>query len=123
VFLEGVQRRPHQAFNPVRPGRLDVQSPAAFQDLGVEMVGVLMVREDVLGNPGREGLAVLDGRLPEAEERADLGAVVLDGAAVPVVACPFPGRDVGLAGDVLDDDTGDILPLPGKTPLVVEELQ
>ena len=87
------------------------------------MVGVLIVREDVFGKPGREGLAVLDGRFPEAEERADLGAVVLDGAAVPVVACLFPGRDVSLAGDVLDGDTGDILPLPGKTPLVLEELQ
>ena len=89
----------------------------------MEMVGVLIVRKDVFGKPGLEGLAVLDGRLPEAEERADLDAVVLDGAAVPVEACPFPGRDVGLAGDVLDDDTGGILPLPGKTPLVLEELQ
>src|SRR4051794_18101563 len=87
------------------------------------MVGVLVVRDDVFGKPGGEGLAVLDGRLPEAEERADLGAVVLDGAAVPVVARPFPGRDISLAGDVLDGDVGDIMPLPGKTPLVLEELQ
>jgi site-specific recombinase XerD len=39
-----VQHRPHQAFDPVRPGRLDAQSAAAFQDLGVEMVGVLIMR-------------------------------------------------------------------------------
>jgi hypothetical protein len=76
--------------------------------------GCWIVRGDVGGKPGHEGLAVLDGRFPEAEKRADLGAVVLDGAAVPVIVRPFPRRDVGLAGDVLDGDAGDILPLPGK---------
>jgi integrase/recombinase XerD len=36
---------------------------------------------------------------------------------------PFQGHDVDLAGDVLNDHTGDILPLPRKTPLMLEDLE
>ena len=73
--------------------------------------------------PGGERLAVFHGSLPKVEKRTDLGAVVFDGSAVPVVTPPFPWGDVDLAGNVLDRDIGNLLSLPGETALVLEELQ
>jgi len=35
----------------------------------------------------------------------------------------FQGHDLDLAGDVFNDNTGDMLPLLGKTPLMLEALQ
>jgi hypothetical protein len=83
----------------------------------------LIVREDVFGKPGGEGLAVPDGRLPESEELANLVPVVLDCTDIPMLMSPFPGRDFDLAGDVLYDDAGDIPPLLGETSLTLVELE
>ena len=89
----------------------------------MKVVEVLIVRENLLVQPRNEGLTILDSRFPEPEELPDLGPVILDGAPIPVIVSPLQGHDVDLTGDVLNDNTGDILPLLGKTPLVLEELQ
>src|SRR5262249_31147657 len=122
-FLEGVQGGSHQAVDPLQCERLQAQSSAAIQDPLVKVVKVLIIRENMFVQPGNEGLAILDSRLPETEEVPDLGPVILDGAPVPVIVSPFQRCDIDLGGDVLNNNTGDVLSLPGKTPLVLEELQ
>jgi hypothetical protein len=48
----------------------------------VKVVKLLIIRENMLVQPGNEGLSILDSRLPETEELPDLGPVILDGAPI-----------------------------------------
>src|SRR5271157_74504 len=121
--LEAAEGRSHQAVCSFRRRRFDVQGSETFESLVAEMVGLLVVSQDVFDEPGDNRLAVFQRRLAESEERADLSAVVLDGATVPVVTHPLAGCDVDLASDVLDDDVGHVEPLPWETSLTLKELQ
>ena len=89
----------------------------------VEMIGMLVVRQDVFDEPGGERLAVFHGGLPKAEQLPDLGAVILDGAALPAIVRPRGRLDVDLPGDVPHHDVGDLLGMLREASFVLKELQ
>ena len=68
-------------------------------------------------------LCILKRGLAEAEEGADLGAVVLDSAAGPVVLQVLVVCDAHLLGEVDDYGAGDLLLRPRKAPVVPEHLE
>ncbi len=88
-----------------------------------QMLGLLIAREHLLGQPQRQILAVACRGLAKTEEIAYLGAVVLDGAALPVVAQVLVGLDPHLPCDVGDYPGGELLPGLREAPLVLEELE
>ena len=57
----------------------------------------------------------------EAQRRADLGAVVLDGAAAPVVGDVCLCRDAGLFGQMGEDGSGHLVLVAGEAAFVTEE--
>src|SRR2546421_9536721 len=88
-----------------------------------ELVQALLVRDLLLQQPRHQRSPVPDGRLSEAEERADLGAVVLDGAAMPVVLQVLLGRHTDLLGEMNDHGAGDLLPRPREAPVPPEHFE
>ena len=118
-----MQCRSHQAVGPFRRRRFDVQDPETLPGLVVEMIGMLVVGQDVFDEPGGERRAVFHGGFPKAEQLPDLGAVILDGAALPSIVRPRGGLDVDLLGDVSHHNIGDLLGMLREASFVLEELQ
>src|ERR1039458_6725963 len=77
----------------------------------------------MLDEPVAEGLRVLDGCFPEPEEVPDLGAMLLDRPAFPVILCPFGWQDLDLRGEIFDNDNRYLLLLPWKAMFVLKELE
>ena len=89
----------------------------------MEMIGVLVARQDVFNEPGGERLAVFHSSLPEVEQPPDLGAMILDGAALPAIVRPRGRLDVDLPGDVPHHDLGDLLGMLREASFVLENFR
>ena len=87
------------------------------------MLQTLLVRHLLLQEPDHQRFPILDVRLAEAEEAADLGAVVLDRAAAPVVPQVLLGRHAHLLGEMDDHRAGDLLPRPREAPVPPEHFE
>ena len=121
--LEAVQGRPDQATKLACGGRFEAFGPTTRQHCLGQPMSVDVHRADVVGQPLRQpGLVVL-GPLAEAECLADLGVVVLDGAAGPVVAGERRCVDAELAGDVVGRHRRHVLRAVRKPALDLKELQ
>jgi len=123
VILEGVQRGADETVNPVGRGRFDVRGATTLVDGRAGVFVAVVARHDLVAEPGGEILAVLDRRLPEPEGVANLGAVVLDRAARPVILRVVLRRDADLRGHVDDDGAGDLVLGVREPRLVLEELE
>ncbi len=84
--LEAVQGEPDQATELSGGGRFEAFGPTTGQYRLGQPVPVELHRADGVDQPLGQPLFVVLGRLAEAERPADLGPVVLDGAARPAVA-------------------------------------
>ena len=94
-----VEGRPGGGENPLQPtGRLDVLGAAPGQEGFSQPALGKLDRTDLLVQPRRQVLLVASCRLPEPVGLPDLGPVVLDGAARPVVGGRFGGVHAKLLG-------------------------
>ena len=121
--LEAVQGRPDQATKLACGGRFEAFGPTTRQHCLGQPMSVDVHRADVVGQPLRQPLFVALGRLAEAERLADLGAVVLDGAAVPAVVRQFGGLEPELVGHVADGDRRNVGRAVGELRLDLEVLE
>jgi hypothetical protein len=90
------------ALDPTGPRRLDVLGAAPGNHRLAQSVLAQLDRADLVGQPGRQPVLVLNRRLPEAHRRPHLGAVVLDGATGPGVSGEQPGVNADLLRDVVN---------------------
>lgn len=65
-------------------------------------------------------MAVLDGSLAEPKGGADLGTMILDRAAGPVILEVGLVGDADLRGDVGDDGAGDLVAMAREPPFMLE---
>ena len=73
--------------------------------------------------PAAEHLGVVQRGFTEAERRTDLGTVVLDGPAAPVVALPSGRGHADLARDCFDRGSGHVLRAAREAALSLEQLE
>ncbi len=121
--LVAPERRADQAVEAVGRRRLQLQGAEALVGDGLQLIGMLLLIEDMRDQPVGDRLAVGNRRLAHPEELTDLGAVVGDGAPLPVVFEIGQRGDLHLSGEVGDDGTRDVV-LPGRElALVLEGLE
>ncbi len=79
--------------------------------------------ERLPAEPAAQGRGVLVRCLAEAQGGADLGAMVFDGPAPPVIAGPGRNGHADLPGDGLDSDGGHVLGTAREMALSLEQLK
>lgn len=84
--------------------------PTACMDCGVQIIGAMVVRQDLPREPHGEFLGILHGRFAEAEVLVDLGAMKRDGAPGPRILGREFGWERELPGEV-DSGGGRVSPL------------
>jgi len=107
-ILVPVQDGAHQPLQPFRRGRFHALVPAPFACRRQQPVRAAFKREHLALQPAAERLGVVQRGFAEAERRADLGAVVFDGPAAPVVGLLGSGPHADLASDCLDSGKGHV---------------
>jgi hypothetical protein len=117
------QRRGDDPAEPGRGRRLDALVPQVPQEFLAYAFGAALTLADVLGQPGGVLVGVGDSALAEPQERADLGAVVLERAACPFVEAELFGWDVDLAGEVGDRVLGKLAAAAGEAAVAGGELE
>jgi hypothetical protein len=87
------------------------------------MLGTRILGGDVLGQPVRQVLCIIDAALPKAQMLTYLGTVVLDRAASPLVGRQVRGRDLHLQSDELHDFARQVVPVLWELAVIRVELQ
>jgi hypothetical protein len=82
----------------------------------------MALRQDVLRQPSGQLLGILHRGFAKVEEGADLGAVVLYGASLPVMARELFWRNAGLYGNGGDGGWQHLLRREGEAAGVLNEL-
>ena len=113
----------HQPFQSFGRGRLHALVPASFARRRQHPVWPALKGEHLAIQPAAERLGVVQRGLSEPERPADLGAVVFDGPAVPVVALPGSRGDADLARYGLDCGNGHVLGTAREAALHCEQLE
>ena len=76
-----VERGANDALDAIDTRRLDLHLPAALFEHTGQLINIAAVGDGMIAEPLGQHLAIGNGRLPEAEQRADFGAMALTGAA------------------------------------------
>jgi putative DNA-invertase from lambdoid prophage Rac len=113
----------HQPVEAIGRWRLDAERSAPFVCRDQQPVRSMLQRGHLAVEPVREGLGIVQRGLAKAEGVADLGPVIRDGSAAPIVAAPGGGGDADLTGDDLDRCDRDFLRSAGKPPLGLKHLE
>jgi hypothetical protein len=122
-LLEPMERRPQDPLNLAGRGRLDAAGTAVCDERGAQVLWQVVVPELGLAQPLGQLLAVLDRGLVEAQEAADLGPVILDGAAGPLVPQEVLRWDADLPGYMRDDAPGYFVLVRREPAFILEDLQ
>ncbi len=104
LLLKRVSGRSQDAFRSSR--RLDPLGPAPRPQGGPQALLGHLHREDLRCQPPGQPFLIGPGRLPEPQRRPDLGTVILDGAARPLVLAEQTRLDLDLPGHVPDRGLG-----------------
>jgi hypothetical protein len=97
-LLTQPQRGPDDAVNPAPRRWFHPLGTAPVQQLFTHPVRAAFGVGDVFRQPPRQPLRIGDAALPVAQMPADLGAVILNRAARPLVKAQVPGRHLHLTG-------------------------
>ena len=119
LFL-AMQGGAHQPLQALGRRRLDVQRPAPLSRRGQQPVRPAPQGEHLALKPAGQGRRILLRGLAEAERGADLGAMVADCAAIPVIAAPRRRRHADLASNGIDGGKRHVLGTAWEASLGLE---
>jgi hypothetical protein len=80
ALVVSMDRSTNDALNPISTRRLDLEIAAALLKGAGQLSHIATVGHSMIAQPFRQRLAIGNGRLAEAEQCADFGAVAFEGA-------------------------------------------
>jgi integrase len=117
----GSQGRANQALDALRSRRLETQLTATGIDGRPHAIQGALMWHYLIGHPVDELVGILNTRLAKTEGSADLGAVILDRAAAPVVRDIGFGWDADLAGQMRHNGGRHLVLAVRKSAFVTKE--
>ena len=118
-----MQRRPDEALNTLGRWRLDTVLSAPVQHNLLEMLCVLFRRQDRLTQPGIEGRGISGGERAKTHKSANLGAMLLAGAATPIILLEHRRGETQLMRHKVECRGRNLARCARKASLDIEKLQ